>query len=49
MSSSHSETRVPRAFNHVGLTVPDIDRAIAWYGAVFGFQRVPPVLYRSRP
>ncbi|WP_316155065.1 VOC family protein [Cupriavidus sp. BIC8F] len=40
MSSNNSETPVPRAFNHVGLTVPDIDRAIAWYGAVFGFQLI---------
>jgi catechol 2,3-dioxygenase-like lactoylglutathione lyase family enzyme len=27
----------PRAFNHIGLTVPDIDRAIDWYGRVLGF------------
>jgi catechol 2,3-dioxygenase-like lactoylglutathione lyase family enzyme len=27
----------PRALAHVGLTVPDIDRAIAWYRDVLGF------------
>lgn len=30
----------PRAFNHVGMTVPDIDRAIEWYGAVLGFRLI---------
>ena len=24
-------------FNHVGVSVPDIDAAIAWYGRIFGF------------
>jgi catechol 2,3-dioxygenase-like lactoylglutathione lyase family enzyme len=28
------------AFNHIGLTVPDIDRAIDWYGAVLGFRLI---------
>ena len=27
----------PRAFSHVGITVPDIDKAVEWYAAVFGF------------
>jgi catechol 2,3-dioxygenase-like lactoylglutathione lyase family enzyme len=27
----------PLPFNHIGMTVPDIDRAIEWYGAVLGF------------
>jgi catechol 2,3-dioxygenase-like lactoylglutathione lyase family enzyme len=27
----------PRAFSHVGITVPDIDKAIEWYGEVLGF------------
>ena len=32
------ETLPPaRPFNHIGLTVPDIDRAIEWYGKVLGF------------
>jgi predicted enzyme related to lactoylglutathione lyase len=26
------------AANHVGITVPDIRAAIAWYGDVFGFR-----------
>jgi catechol 2,3-dioxygenase-like lactoylglutathione lyase family enzyme len=30
----------PRAFNHIGLTVPDIEAAIAWYGEVFGFRLI---------
>ena len=29
-----------RALNHVGMTVPDIDRAIDWYSAVLGFQLI---------
>ncbi|MEO8668016.1 MAG: VOC family protein [Bauldia sp.] len=28
------------ALNHIGLTVPDIDRAIEWYGAVLGFRLI---------
>jgi catechol 2,3-dioxygenase-like lactoylglutathione lyase family enzyme len=28
---------LPRAVNHIGLTVPDIFAAIDWYGAVLGF------------
>jgi catechol 2,3-dioxygenase-like lactoylglutathione lyase family enzyme len=27
----------PRAFSHIGLSVPDIDRAVAWYRDVLGF------------
>ena len=27
----------PRAFSHVGIAVPDIDKAAAWYAAVLGF------------
>ena len=30
----------PRAFNHIGMTVPDIDRAIDWYGKVLGFRLI---------
>lgn len=30
----------PRALNHVGITVPDIEKAIAWYGEVFGFRLI---------
>ena len=39
----------PRAFNHVGMTVPDIDRAIAWYGAVLGFRLIFRRLLEYRP
>ncbi len=34
------ELATPRALNHVGLTVPDIERAIAWYGEMFGFRLI---------
>lgn len=30
----------PLAFNHIGLTVPDIFAAIDWYKKVFGFSHV---------
>jgi len=30
----------PRAFAHVGVTVPDIDEAIEWYESVLGFERL---------
>lgn len=30
----------PRALNHVGLTVPDLHAAIAWYGEVLGFRLI---------
>jgi glyoxylase I family protein len=29
-----------QGFHHIGLTVTDIARSEAWYGGVFGFQRV---------
>jgi catechol 2,3-dioxygenase-like lactoylglutathione lyase family enzyme len=37
------------AVNHVGITVPDIQAAIAWYGEVFGFHCImgPRVLRAS--
>ena len=28
----------PRAITHIGVTVTDIDKAIAWYGEVLGFR-----------
>jgi catechol 2,3-dioxygenase-like lactoylglutathione lyase family enzyme len=31
-----------RAVNHVGLSVPDLDGALAWYGDVLGFRVVTP-------
>jgi catechol 2,3-dioxygenase-like lactoylglutathione lyase family enzyme len=40
MTASIATTIAPRAFNHIGLTVPDIDRAIDWYGKVLGFSLV---------
>jgi hypothetical protein len=38
-----------RAFNRVGMTVPDIDRAIDWYGAVLGFQLIYRRTLEHRP
>ena len=32
----------PRPISHVGVSVPDLDRAIEWYGAVLGFRVVTP-------
>jgi catechol 2,3-dioxygenase-like lactoylglutathione lyase family enzyme len=37
------------ALNHVGLTVPDIDRAIEWYSAALGFRLIFRRLLESRP
>lgn len=38
-----------RAFNHLGLTVPDIDKAIDWYGAVLGFRLIYRRTLEHRP
>jgi len=39
--------RLAHCFNHVGVSVTDIDAAIAWYEKVFGFTLiVPPVEVR---
>ena len=38
-----------RALNHVGMTVPDIDRAIDWYSAVLGFQLIYRRTLEQRP
>jgi catechol 2,3-dioxygenase-like lactoylglutathione lyase family enzyme len=32
----------PLAVAHIGITVPDLDAAIAWYGAVMGFRPIGP-------
>lgn len=37
------------SFNHVGMTVPDIDRAIDWYGAVLGFRLIYRRTLEHRP
>ena len=34
---SAADAVYPRAFSHVGITVPDIDKAVEWYAAVLGF------------
>ena len=35
----------PRAFSHIGLSVPDLDKAVKFYGEVFGFYIImPPTL-----
>ena len=32
----------PLAIGHIGLTVPDLDAAVAWYTEVLGFQLIGP-------
>lgn len=32
----------PRPINHVAVNVPDLDRAVAWYREVFGFEVLIP-------
>jgi catechol 2,3-dioxygenase-like lactoylglutathione lyase family enzyme len=39
----------PRAFNHIGLTIPDMDRAISWYGNVLGFKLIYRRTLEYRP
>jgi catechol 2,3-dioxygenase-like lactoylglutathione lyase family enzyme len=39
----------PLALNHVGVTVPDMDRAIQWYGAVLGFRLIYRRVLEHRP
>ncbi|MGB7099466.1 MAG: VOC family protein [Xanthobacteraceae bacterium] len=39
----------PLAFNHVGITVPDIDLAIDWYGSVLGFRLIFRRLMQYQP
>jgi catechol 2,3-dioxygenase-like lactoylglutathione lyase family enzyme len=33
----------PRAVGHLGITVPDIDAAVEWYGELFGFRLIGPI------
>lgn len=43
VNDSSNDARIkplPRAMNHVGAGVADIDAAIAWYGRVLGFELV---------
>jgi catechol 2,3-dioxygenase-like lactoylglutathione lyase family enzyme len=37
------------ALNHLGMTVPDIERAIAWYGSVMGFRLIFRRMLEYRP
>lgn len=39
----------PLALNHIGITVPDIDRAIEWYGIVLGFRLIFRRTLEHRP
>ncbi|MFW7349578.1 MAG: VOC family protein [Pigmentiphaga sp.] len=45
----HRAVPAPRALNHIGMTVPDIDRAIAWYGQVLGFRLIFRRTLRATP
>jgi catechol 2,3-dioxygenase-like lactoylglutathione lyase family enzyme len=33
---------LPRSINHIGLSVPDLDQAVAWYTDVLGFRLIQP-------
>ncbi|KAK8915012.1 hypothetical protein H634G_09926 [Metarhizium anisopliae BRIP 53293] len=35
-------------FNHIGISVPDCDVAVAWYGAVFGLELLKSVIHVKR-
>ncbi len=39
----------PLAFNHIGLSVPDIDAAIDWYATVMGFRLIFRRVLEYRP
>jgi len=39
----------PLALNHIGMTVPDIDHAIDWYGSVMGFRLIFRRLMEYQP
>ncbi|KAF2650891.1 Glyoxalase/Bleomycin resistance protein/Dihydroxybiphenyl dioxygenase [Lophiostoma macrostomum CBS 122681] len=36
-------------FNHVAISVPDCDKAVEWYGTVFGFKRIRGDRMTDRP
>lgn len=39
-STTQAPIAWPRAINHVGLTVPDLEMAIEWYSKVLGFRLI---------
>lgn len=46
--ATSNAARENRALNHVGLSVPDLDAALAWYRNVLGFRLLtPPVEMRA--
>lgn len=36
------QTNYPRSFSHIGITVPDLDKAVAFYTEVMGFYVIMP-------
>ncbi len=38
-----SDSKQNLAVNHIGINVPDLDAAVAWYASVLGFEVVHPV------
>ena len=39
----------PRAFSHIGLSVPDLEAAVKFYSEVFGFYVImPPTIKPAR-
>lgn len=48
MSPAASQEARICVFNHVGISVPDCDAAVAWYASVFGLRPLKPVLHVTR-
>ena len=42
MSETIQATKFNHAINHLGINVPDLDAAVAWYHSVLGFQVIRP-------
>lgn len=44
-----SQKTYPRAFSHIGITVPDLDKAVAFYREVMGFYVImPPTVVKKK-
>ena len=42
MSDTTLAAKCNHAINHIGINVPDLDAAVAWYTSVLGFQVIRP-------
>lgn len=45
---TYDKTTHPRVFNHVAVSVPDVQKAIDWYASLFGFQLLGNILHLKR-